>query len=154
MTLVRQTHLLCFASLLTLLAVGCGSGTQLADTYPATGRVLVDGKPVDGISVSLLPESGVAGKGGYGVTDATGAFSITSVEGQEGVRQGKYRVVFQKLALPDGSPIPPGANAADVGAENILPPAYSNPETSTMFADIQAGENPAMEFELNSKRKR
>ncbi|QDS90035.1 hypothetical protein EC9_42380 [Rosistilla ulvae] len=154
MTLVYDRRLFCAASLLVLLAVGCDGGPPLADVYPASGRVLMDGKPIEGVSVSLLPEAGVAGRGGFGVTDANGAFSVTSVEGQDGVREGKYKVIFQKLAQPDGSPIPPGATAADVGAENILPPAYNNPEMCTMFADIKAGTNPEMEFDLNSKRKR
>ncbi|WP_417749508.1 carboxypeptidase-like regulatory domain-containing protein [Rosistilla oblonga] len=136
------------------LAVGCGGEPPLPDAYPASGRVLLDGKPIEGVSVTLLPQAGVPGRGGYGVTDANGAFSITSVEGQDGVQPGKYKVVFQKLAQPDGSPIPPGATAADVGAENILPPAYNSPEMCTTFADIQAGTNPDMEFDLDSKRKR
>ncbi|QDV14195.1 hypothetical protein CA51_40890 [Rosistilla oblonga] len=142
------------ASIVATFTIGCDGGTPLADVYPASGRVLVDGKPVEGISVALLPEAGVAGRGGFGVTDASGAFSLTSVEGQEGVREGKYKVIFTKLALPDGSPIPEGASAADVGAENILPPAYGNPDMSTMYTTITAGTNPEMEFELDSKRKR
>ncbi|QDV70147.1 hypothetical protein Poly24_38660 [Rosistilla carotiformis] len=154
MTFVSDRRLFCVASMLVLLAAGCDGGPPLADVYPASGRVLLDGKPVEGVSVSLLPEAGVSGRGGFALTDANGAFTVTSVEGQDGVQPGKYKVLFQKLAQPDGSPIPPGASAADVGAENILPPAYNSPEMCTMFADIQAGTNPEMEFDLNSKRKR
>ncbi|WP_417737567.1 carboxypeptidase-like regulatory domain-containing protein [Rosistilla oblonga] len=154
MKLVRNCGAIVATLCVGMLVVGCGSTEQLLDVVPASGKVTVDGKPVEGISVSLLPQDGVPGRGGYGVTDATGAFTVTSVEGQDGVAEGKYKVVFQKLTQPDGSPIPPGSNAADVGAVNSLPAAYNDPDLSTMFAIIKADGTSEMEFDLNSKRKR
>lgn len=151
---VRNKSAIAAVLCLGLLSLGCGSAKQMLDVVPASGKVTVDGKPVEGISVSLVPQDGVVGRGGYGVTDASGAFDVTSVEGQDGVAEGKYKVLFQKLAQPDGSPIPEGANAADVGATNILPQSYNDPDVCTMFAIIKSDGNSEMEFDLDSKRKR
>jgi hypothetical protein len=149
----RWSSLLSLLSL-SLLAVGCEDAAPTVKVYPAAGRVLLDGKPVEGVAITLVPDAGAVGRGGYALSDASGSFSVKSVDGQDGVPPGKYKVLFQKLALPDGSPLPPGANAADVDAKNILPEPYSNPDIVNVFADIAPADNLALEFPLKSNRRR
>ena len=139
--------------LLALVCVvfsGCpeGGGPPL-DVYPVTGTVRLDGAPLEGVSISFVPVD-AAGSGGFAVSDSGGEFSLKSKDQREGVPAGSYRVLCTKMAMPDGSPIPEGEMAADVGAENILPAVYSNPDKTPLAAEVKAGENLPLELDMQS----
>jgi hypothetical protein len=77
-------------------ALGCGAkGAHLPKTVPAEGVVSLDGKPVDGAQVILVPE-GDASTGAYGVTDASGKFSLRAYEEKPGAIPGAYKVQVSK----------------------------------------------------------
>ena len=68
------------------------------------------------------------GTGGSGVTNADGKYEARHQSNKAGIEPGTYMVLFSKIAMPDGSSIPAGKNAADVGATEILPQPLSNPD--------------------------
>lgn len=151
---------------MTLLSVaGCGDGSSL-NTVPATGSVTLDGEPVEGAVVTFSPEG--EGHAAGGVTDATGAFVLTTEVKGDGAVPGTYNVMiskFEKKAEPMGPPTDDidaayaAAEAAGInttgppkrtstGPKNLLPKKYQSPATSGLTATVaEEGENTFM-FEL------
>ncbi len=132
------------------MLAGCETAGTV-DTVPATGVVTLDGKPVAGVSMTLVPQEGVKGRGGYAVTGEDGSYSFQVAPETEGVPAGYYRVLLQKYAMPDGSPIPPGASAADAGIVNVLPPVYSNPEESQVWVTFPSPDGQGTPIDLKSR---
>jgi hypothetical protein len=92
----RSLSVMQLAAVLLLMA-GCSSGEF--STAQATGRVVCEGKPVEGAMVYFEPIKGsganaLAGKQGFSYTDAEGKFVISTYEpgGQDGAVIGKHRV--------------------------------------------------------------
>jgi hypothetical protein len=93
-------------SLLSLGFQGCSQGEAPPKLYPVTGTLVVGGKPLENITVQLLPVD-PAGKGrpGIGKTDAEGKFTILT-NGDKGANVGKFKVVLQSTtAAPRTGPI-------------------------------------------------
>jgi hypothetical protein len=74
---------------LTLLA-GCGGPG--AETARVKGKVTVAGQPVKGILVNFTPEAG--GRPAFGVTDDSGAYSLSTFSDGDGAVPGKHQVSF------------------------------------------------------------
>ncbi|MBA4191924.1 MAG: hypothetical protein C0467_28425 [Planctomycetaceae bacterium] len=135
-------------ALLLLSSLGCGSGF-----VPVTGRVTLDGRPLEGATVTLLPD-GLEGVPAFGFTDATGRF-VAQSGNDAGMKPGKYVVVVIKdepAELPTG-PAPAGGNkrvdelSPDELAEgmrynartprrSVIPVRYADRATSQLTADI------------------
>lgn len=141
---------------LLLVAAGCsgGAGGAQLDVYPASGTITVDGAPRAGVSVVYSPEPDTAGNGGYGVTDAQGNYTMKSHDGRDGVPAGIYRVVLIYMALPDGSPVPSGASAADLGAENLIEEIYSDPSQSPAVVEVAKGSSEPFTLDVKLKKKK
>jgi hypothetical protein len=108
---------------------GCSSGTAPAPKLvPVAGKVVLDGTPLTGANVIFIPKDKTKGTGGSGVTNADGKYEARHQSNKVGIEPGTYMVLFSKIAMPDGSSIPAGKNAADVGAAEILPQPLSNPD--------------------------
>jgi hypothetical protein len=100
---------------LALLAAGCNRGL-----YPVKGVVVRGGAPVAGLMVSFYPQSG-RGPVPYGVTDATGTFTLCTHDANDGAPPGEYRVAVASPAAP--SPVPVGPNAGKAVIEAAADPA-------------------------------
>jgi len=140
-----------------LLLSGCGGGGPPQDDVelnPVTGSIKVDGKPAQGVTVGFRPDADTVGKGGYAVTGADGSFTITYHDGREGLPAGKYYIILTWITLPDGSPLPKDAMAADVGAENRLPANLGGVEDNPNFAAITKGENPPFDISVTSVKRK
>ena len=131
-----------------LAFAGCSGPPD--ETVAAGGVVHLDGKPVEGVTVSLIPQSSVRGPGGYGVSDAEGKFTLKSGLETVGVMPGTYRVMFQKMRQKDGSPIPPDVMAADIEIINQLPAIYGDPDNSPFTAVVPNPDGDFL-FELKSR---
>ncbi|MFH1920920.1 MAG: carboxypeptidase-like regulatory domain-containing protein [Planctomycetota bacterium] len=150
--MTNRTPLTLLMLLVCVVFSGCSEGgPPPLEVYPVTGTVRLDGEPIGGVSIAFVPDGG-AGGGGFAVSDDAGKFSLKSNDQRDGVPAGKYRVLFTKMTMPDGSPIPEGEMAADVGAENSLPEIYNDPGSTSITADVKAGENPPLEFDLQSSQ--
>jgi hypothetical protein len=88
-----------FISLLFCCIIGCN---DLSDkTELVTGVVLVDGQPIDKVTVIFINVSD-SQKGGWGLTNENGEFVLTShgTPLGSGVVPGQYNVAFEKSDLP------------------------------------------------------
>jgi hypothetical protein len=133
-----------------LLAGGCGPDTShLPATVPAKGTVLLDGAPIAGAQVILVPADG-ATNGAYGATDDQGRFSLRAFDEKEGAVPGTYKAqvsktVMVKLEGPDldgGDP---------VRYEMAVPAKYTGAETSGLRVDIPAAGKEDIKLELRSQ---
>lgn len=139
-----------FTAAAALLLSGCETET-IGEVVPAAGIVTLDGKPISGVAVSLVPQEGVKGRGGYGTTGEDGAFSLQADMDVMGVPAGNYRVTLQKYTMPDGSPIPPDTSGADAGIVNQLPPVYSDPEQSQVYVTFPTPDGQPVKIDLKSR---
>jgi hypothetical protein len=131
---------------------GCTSkGSHLPRTVPAKGVVTLDGKPVDGAQVVLVP-SGEAATGAYATTDASGRFSLRAFEEKDGAIPGEYKVQITKtvevrLAGAKGS-----VDGGDpVRFEYGVPAKYTDVKRSGLTITIPDDGKTDIEFALASK---
>lgn len=146
---LRTVGLSLTASLGLFCIVGCSSGGPAPPKLvPVAGKVMLDGTPLAGASVIFIPKDQTKGTGGSGVTDAEGKYEARHQSNKTGIEPGTYAVVFSKIAMPDGSPIPPGKNAADVGATEVLPQQLSNPSPDFMTNIVTITETGGTSFDF------
>lgn len=119
---------------------GCGGrDANLPKLEPVSGTVTLDGQPLSGAVVQFVPVGTTRGSGASAVTGTDGTYSLKSPEGDAGVPAGEYRVVISKEAMPDGSDPPAGVPPADSGAQETLPPKYSDYERSEIKKTVFEG---------------
>ena len=92
-----------------LLIVGC---TQNKGEVPVAGRLIADGKPVVGISISFVPDDMRSpGFVAQSLEDG-GRFEMRSFTGTKGVLPGEYSV---QLSIPEGAPGGPQVKRKFIG---------------------------------------
>lgn len=150
------------------LLVGCKSeGSGLPKTYKATGTVTLNGKPVEGATVTFYPVDGTGSS--IGVTDSSGKYSLTTYRSNDGAVPGQYKVSIVKVpagappaktALPagqlasgdlDASYVPPPVtNIAESDSEpkSEIPAQYANADTSALRGTITASDDNVNDFPL------
>ncbi len=133
----RSSHGL---SLLMLLLMGCG-GESKPSTVPVTGLVTLNGEPVAEASVTFYPQEG---RSASGVTDSSGIFTLTTFEAGDGAIAGKHRVSIGKQ-----SNVPAGNTPEELAKiKEEIPSKYNNAETSGLTADVVAGQDAPIDFNL------
>ena len=151
-----------FLYLSLFLVTGCSKTGQLSGLVPAKGVVLYKNAPVEGATLTFFAESAVSDAGSSSeqrpataVTDASGHFSLMTLQPDDGVFPGQYTVVITKN-IPErvytneemqaffrqGKPTPIPAS------KNELPEQYSKPTTSPLKVDLDKKGNKALKFEL------
>jgi hypothetical protein len=131
------------AAIALLVALGGCNGAGDAETVTLTGRVTLDGKPVDGASVAFVGREGA--RLSTAQTNAMGDFTITAA-------LGKNAVSIAKMAVGGAAPAP-------VSEEDMLMPSdeeyqrmqrtkpapagipakYADPKTSGINIDVVSG---------------
>lgn len=142
------------------LVIGAGCGGKPPDNRPKrvpfSGKVTLDGSPVEGATVVLAPESG-SGPAASGMTDGGGLVAFTTFESRDGAVPGKYLVTVTKTSFPEGAPLtaddpaydPSTAVTAVVkGAKELLPVKYKTAKTSGLTVEVTTGDNAVARFEL------
>ena len=135
-----------------LFAGGCGSGGgNLPKTVPASDIVTLDGKPVDGAQVVLVPAAEGA-TGAFGTTNASGHFSLRAYEQKDGAIPGEYKVqvsktVEVKMNAPKGSLDGGDPVRFDYG----VPAKYTGVRTSGLKVTIPEAGIKDIELALTSK---
>lgn len=121
---------------ISLFAPGCrGSGE--GDSPPlgrVSGHVRLDGKPLEGATLTFNPV--VGGRGSSGVTDSSGAYVLDYSYDQQGAILGEHRVRINSVSF------------AGEGAADPLLPAEYNSDTQLRFT-VPVGGGVA-DFELKS----
>ena len=113
-------------------------------THPVEGKLLVDGQPLAGATVTLYtynPKSERYNSVCDGRTDANGRFQVTTYFRFDGAPAGEYTVTVVKRDKPAA----PGA-----AAKNLLPEKYSTPATTPLKVTVKEGAND-LSLELVTK---
>lgn len=150
---------------------GCGSDDSgHPPTYPVTGSVRLNGKAVDGATVTFFLTEGKGSA--VGSTGADGKFSLSTFSPNDGAVAGQYKVSITKYstAVPVNPTTPPqgqiasgaidvanyappatsggGTSGGTSGPKNSLPAKYANADSSALRALVSdQGENK-FDFEL------
>lgn len=144
-----------------LLLAGCGGGDGplIEPLVPASGKLLVDGQPLDGVTINLIPDAKIKGRrGGTGVTNASGEFTISDlVQNKPGVPVGKYTVSYSRLRKPDGSAAPPLKPGELPDPANIqieaFPAHLTNPDPTKPHTQLEIPKDGNSKLELKASTK-
>ena len=133
------------AAAIIAACVGCPGeqkGGPRVETFPLTGKVLVDGTPAAHVRVTCHPQGETAIA--YELVDHTddeGMFSIGTYEAADGLPVGEYKLTFMWM---EGKMLGPQTDR--------LNGAYVDPEKSEYTATIKEGEESDMgTIELTTK---
>jgi hypothetical protein len=81
---------------LAVTAGGCRRGST-GSLAPVEGTVSKAGRPLRGIEVVFLPDTGSVGPRASGTTDEAGHYRLRTDHGDDGAVAGKYRVVLHDV---------------------------------------------------------
>jgi hypothetical protein len=141
-------RLLVFAVVLMPLGCGCLSGcgrkpqaTGPVPTYPVTGTVTYQGKPLAEATVIFRLKEGTYSATGR--TDAQGKYKLSTFNPGDGAPAGEYVVAIVALesvpAEEEEKPVRP--------PKSLIPEKYSRPETSGLTALVKQEAN-VIDFNL------
>jgi hypothetical protein len=122
---------LIFGGLLLGALVGCGKGG--AELAPVSGRVTLDGRPLENARVAFQPDD--AKRPSYGDTDSEGRYRLAYRRGEEGALVGNHTVLI--TVSPEIVRNPPH-----------IPSRYNR--ESTLREEVKSGENNEFNFDLKS----
>jgi hypothetical protein len=129
-------------TLVLFVFVGCGGGGKVPGLVQLEGIVTYQGEPLADARINFHPTD--EGRGAYASTDASGRFRATTIDPDDGIVKGQYRVTISKyetvryIRHADGGDEPVAANK--------LPAKYSGTETP-LTIDV-TGRKLDVRFEL------
>jgi hypothetical protein len=129
---------------------GCGRGNRPATT-PVTLAITYQGKPVEGATVTLLPESASVPEA-TGITDRSGVAKPRTFPEVSGVVPGSYKVLVRKTEAEGG--VPEGQSLDDLPPaqgptfRELLPAKYASPSTTELKLTVPARGSVSEKFEL------
>jgi len=113
-----------------------GYKKKLVATYPVTGKLTLDGKPLTGATVALHrfnKETEKYNSISDGLTDDLGRFQLSTYGRFDGAPAGEFVVTVVKTGK--------GYDDGETNAKSLLPEAYATPATTPLRVTIQAGPN-------------
>lgn len=118
-----------------VVCTSCDKGPPRKATFPVTGTVLVDGKPVDQLAIRCISVAGIDTKDpteSATFTDTEGKFQIATYQQGDGVPVGSYVLTFEwgqwnYISMQYGGP-------------DKLKGKYADAETSTTKFEVQEGQ--------------
>lgn len=131
---------LVFATLMLVNALGCGGGEAVHEVE-VTGKITIDGQPIDQGSISFVAADGVARTGGGVIKD--GKYIARVAPGEKKVMVLGNRVVGTE-PLYQGVPDSPTREKL----ETVTPPAYNAAHQTPLTATINDGPQ-TLDFELS-----
>ena len=145
-----------FCSLLIALwpaVLGCNSaGDKRPKTVPAQGVVTLDGKPVDGAQVVLVPSASQGTTGAEGVTNSSGRFSLRAYVEKDGAIPGEYKVQVSKTIQVNAAGGKGSLDGGDpVRFEYAVPAKYTSFKNSGLTVTIPETGNRDINLALTSK---
>ena len=132
---------------LALLVAGCGEAKKPWEkVVPASGQVTLDGNPVEGAQITLIPTATDVPETirPSATTLAGGNYFLGTFGSQDGAPAGEYKVsaVWFKTVNSGGTM---------VRGSNALPGKYASPDTSGLTIVINETETSVPVIELKSK---
>lgn len=125
------------------LCAGCGEDWQ-AETYPAHGRIAINGEPPAGAIVELRSvhaQPDVRDSRPWGVVDAEGRFVLSTYEAGDGAPRGEYKVIIRW---------PPDVTQPSLA--DRLGGAYATSDKSQWSVSIEEGENELPSIDITGAK--
>lgn len=128
-----------------LFFTACAEDNNRKETFPVTGTITVDGKPVEKLAVKCHPEAGMDTENptvSSAFTDKDGKFSISTYEKGDGIPAGTYTLTvtwgtFNAITMSYGG--------------DKLKGKYADPETSGILVTVEPGvQTPPLKLELTT----
>ena len=138
--------------------LGCGNKSSLSGVYPAQGTITLDGQPLAGASITLVPETlGAESRGASALSDDAGHFQLSTLKANDGAFPGTYKVVVVKkevenpLTEEEKAKDAQGIKVRDIVAVNKLPKKYESTTTTdlTLTIGASASGNDNLELKLS-----
>ena|SRR5438067_10115185 len=140
---------LCLVAL--ALCLGCGQHNPLG-TVPVSGKVTYNGQPVEGATVSFIPDGD--GRPATAITGPDGAYTLTTLNWQ-GAVPGQYTVVVRKTDIAPASTQPVSMeealklnNKPPPPPKELLPAKYSDATKSPLKVEVKKGQKNAIDLPL------
>ena len=127
----------------TMVLCGCNRHSGRAEVQPVEGRVLWNGKPLEGAQVVFCAQDTAveAARSPRARTGPDGRFRLGTYAQADGAPEGQYVVTVVDFPLAQkGSDSVPGSN--------VLPQKYANVKTSDLRAQVARGPNTLPPLEL------
>ena len=142
MSSLAQPRYLLLWVLASVSQAGCGGSAST----PVEGVVTLDGKPLAGATVTLLPTRG-NGPGPFtGKTDNDGRFVLgTALEPNSGAAPGQYRLMITTVANVGGDEMNPAPQPTQ---KEVVPPDYRD---GVMPFEVPAGGARDVKVELTAQ---
>lgn len=138
--------------------VGCGPNVSLKGVFPVSGALTLDGQPFTEADLIFLPQATTGEpRSGRATTDAQGKFRVTTLQPNDGLYPGEYKVMVNKILYeptvsPDeakrlneqGKQVPPDKET------ELAPKPYTSPTTTPMIVTIGPKGEKDLKIELKS----
>ena len=136
-----------------LLALFCGCGNKHPSLVGVKGIVKADGETVSDGQIMFLPTGG--GRPASGPIGPDGQYELTSFKKGDGVPPGSYKVTINvhKTVGPDRDADVTDINDEAVGNDSVqklvwvIPQKYSSRGSTTLKAEVKAGEDNEINFD-------
>lgn len=142
---ISSMFLISSTAISALSLTGCGAG-QLK-TVPVTGTVTYKGDPLEGAAVVFFKEKAPPATG---QTDASGTFTLTTFEPNDGAVPGDYVVTVAKMEsapeVTDDGRIP--RPASDKPPKSLVPIKYSEPKSTDLKETVASTGPNEFTFDL------
>ena len=149
---------LALSTLLTvgIVLAGCSKSSR-PPTYPVTGTVTFQGKPVAGAAITFVPTG--EGEAASAITDSEGKYALTTWQAGDGARPGEYRVkvskqeqaavdpskLVQNLSYEEEQKIYVESKKPPPPAKRLIPGKFENDQTSGLTHTV---ENKPTTFDI------
>jgi hypothetical protein len=131
------------------ILTGCSNSSR-PPTYPVTGAVTFQGKPVAGAVITFVP-AGDDGEAASAIADSEGKYALTTWEAGDGARPGEYRVkvsaqeqaavdpskLVRNLSSEEEQKIYVESKKAPPPAKRLIPSKFENEETSGLTHKVE-----------------
>jgi hypothetical protein len=132
-----------------LALTGCSNSLR-PPTYPVTGTVTFQGKPVAGAVITFVP-TGEEGEAASAISDSEGKYALTTWEAGDGARPGEYRVkiskqeaaavdpakMVQNLSIEEEQKIYVESKKPAPPAKRLIPSKFENEKTSGLIHKVE-----------------
>jgi hypothetical protein len=148
------TPLILLLGLQTFAVVGCGGTTVKAEKLvAASGNLMLDGRPMEGVRLFFQPLEGTKSAGGCSaITDQNGSFKVTHWSNKEGCPPGKYQVLISRKLKDDGTPLAGNESPTMVRATETISKMYSDPAKSGTHNTVEIPDKgtTSLDFKISS----
>ena len=162
--MIKRNSIFCLVVFISMscLFAGCHK-SGLSGLVPGQGQVLYDGQPLSDATVTFhAAETNSQLRGAVGTTDASGQFTLMTLNPNDGIEPGDYIVTVSKLKKPpkvdeesarkfmrgEGPPPPPPSSYK---LEHEISDKYDSPKTSGLKITIGSKGDKDIKLELNSR---